>query len=86
MSKAFEKFLEQSKKDGLTLYPGPLHNAAYVAWNAAIEHAAKICQEAAASCAISADAASTLDDRLECLTEQAAFLSAEMRIRKEKTE
>lgn len=44
MSKAFEQFLEQSKKDGLTLYPGPLHNAAYVAWNAALEHAAEICE------------------------------------------
>ena len=86
MSKAFEKFLEQSKKAGFTIYPGDIHHAAYIAWNAAIEHAAKVCQEEAASCAISADAASTLDDRLECLTEQATFLSAEMRIRKEKTE
>lgn len=40
MSKAFEKFLEQSKKEGFTVYPGDIHHAAYVAWNAAIEHAA----------------------------------------------
>ena len=44
MSKAFEKFLEQSKKEGFTIYPGDRHHAAYVAWNAAIEHAAEVCE------------------------------------------
>jgi hypothetical protein len=49
MSKAFEKFLEQSKKEGFTIYPGDRHHAAYVAWNAALEHAAEVCDAAAFS-------------------------------------
>ena len=40
MSEAFDGFLEQSKKDGFAIHPGDTHHAAYVAWNAALEHAA----------------------------------------------
>ena len=50
-------------------------------WMAAVEECARICREAADECARSADAACELDARIECLTEQAAFLSAEKRIR-----
>ena len=74
MSKAFEQFLEQSKKDGLTLYPGPLHNAAYVAWNAALEHAAKVCD--------SMETEWDCEDRAQ----SAAALYLAKAIRKEKTE
>lgn len=73
MSKAFEKFLEQSKKDGLTIYPGPLHNAAFVAWNAALEHAAKVCDRLISGDGICADDGVWIHDCAEA-------------IRKEKTE
>ena len=51
------------------------------AWEAALSECARICREAADECAAAANAACQLDSRLECLTEQAAFLSAEKRIR-----
>lgn len=73
MSNAFEKFCKQQAKEGFTIYPGDIHHAAYVAWNAALEHASKVCDRLISGDGICADGEVWIHDCAEA-------------IRKEKTE